>query len=134
MSQLPSGTPFIDGHFTSWWSDVFGQHFHVTDEDPLPEHITHADTWFELALIDNSDLCGCIDVSPLIEPALAYLSGAWGRYGDTPILQFDSDNPLQLLVANLMTAAEFVEHGGNIGGSWLTPAGERWLELAQGRR
>lgn len=121
---------FENGHFvedyaqmddTGKWVDMV-----ATDDLPNPCEDEH---WAEQVLRQFGDLCGCVDLDPLLAPMTAYLRMEWGSYNDT-IIHFDSGDPLQLLIASLATSAGFVEHGGNIGGSWLTPEGTRWLELA----
>lgn len=107
------------------------------DEEPLNEDVVgwhgfwkdyEGETWAEIILHDQLNLCGCQDTDLLKPLFVAYLRGEWGRYKDS-IIQFDTNDPLQTLVATLCTNINFTEHGGSIGGSWLRPEGERWLSL-----
>lgn len=85
-------------------------------------------TWAERVLVDGAGLCGCQDLDPVLPLVASYLRGEWGTYEET-IIHFDSTDPAQILVAGLADVVGLTNHGGNVGGSWVEPAGERWLVL-----
>jgi hypothetical protein len=114
---------FRDGKFVDDWNAG------IDDESPIPEYLSEfEDSWAEIILGDLIGLCGCQDAKPLMPLFYAYMTGEWGRYEDT-IIQFNWDDPTHVLVASICCDRDLTEHGGNIGGSWLRPEGERWLEL-----
>ena len=113
---------FSDGHFIDSWNEG------INDETPL-EVIDLK--WHEAAL----EMCGCMDIEIIAEGLSEYLQrveeGFGGRQssGNHQIRRGSSYYLVDLLLASLADDKKLTEHGGNIGGSWLTDAGKRWLEL-----
>lgn len=114
---------FKAGHFSDRLNDGIPH-----DGEPMADG-WELDTWPVTILTDAAGFCGCIDEGAMLADAMAhYLRGGNGTYmGD--ILHYRHDDLASCLVAWIADACDFTEHGGNVGGSWLRPEGERWLEL-----
>lgn len=117
---------------TGRWIDVLNE---GDPNDETPEVLWETfgefgETWAEIVFRDAVGFCDCVDTTHVLPFVAEYLRGMWGTYGDDgKILQFDHDSPLHVLISALCDAAGLTTHGGNIGGSWVEPAGQRWLFL-----
>jgi hypothetical protein len=96
---------------------------------PVPEHVL--DHVYKL-FYEELHLCGCgnpedayalirqlLDLTPFYDDpdAVRHLIGQPGAYH---------------MVLGMLTHADLIEHGGGIGGSWITPKGE-WFRAAMRR-
>ncbi len=110
---------FTDGH----WRDALNN---LTDDDA----VDWRESWAEEIL----PICGCYMPAVIVDGMVAYLGRVvtWGEGGDTPPLRHGTpDHLADYLLAELASTVGLTEHGGSIGGSWISDAGRRWLQLAE---
>lgn len=83
--------------------------------------LAHTDDWFERPSVARElGWCGCGDNERVDELMLRYLDSvpSWER----PASDLSADE--HLLLAYVADSAGWTEHGGSVGGAWLTPSGE----------
>lgn len=101
----------------------------IDTSGPLPVCAQDGETWSSVIGANLLKWCGCFIADEMLQRVDDYLSGRWGRYGDEgEIIHFDLGDSTQTLIA-LACDGVFTEHGGGIGGSWLTDEGRAWLDL-----
>lgn len=108
---------FRDGHFVDTWNDGY---------DDTCDPADHGEeSWPEMLL---ETICGCGDPGLVVATMAAYLQRV--ETGSDAQVRFATpDYVADYLIACMADDHHFTEHGGAIGGSWLTDAGKRWLEL-----
>lgn len=119
---------YIDGEWRDVWNNTPATKVNFNAYDSVAEAI----------LFDRCQICGCVDSGPIMIAMYALLVGWWtcdhvhsampapmGNYSTI----FDDDNFTQLLIAILADQAGFIDHGGNIAGSWVTDLGKAWVAL-----
>jgi hypothetical protein len=128
--QVAKQFQFRESHwYDTWhgWEDTRPVEAHELPGSMLNPN---AEPWAYRILQGLNDWCGCYDMAPIAAHMAAYLRGEWGSYlNKGEIIHFSDDNMSQVLIALIADANGLTEHGGNVGGSWVTDAGKRWLEL-----
>lgn len=84
-------------------------------------------------IFDGLRLCGCGNPEDVVDLALEMLracpwyEGAWEVFSERlTSVGFE-------FIAHQLSAADLVEHGSSVGGSWITDKGRRFLAVAEGR-
>lgn len=106
-----------------------------------------AEVWF-----DDLDFCGCGNPEIVLTRirdvlrAIANRSAAWRGMPIMPLSNesdhseyakeqlaktLGPDQALEYLMLYVLDAADLTEHGGSVGGSWLTPKGEELLAFLE---
>jgi|GEM_PF-1971485 len=98
------------------------------------------------SLVESVPLCGCGSSEAMwmiIQAALERASKPWPKddvskragFYDAMDIARNDDEPIVLpplaveFVAQVLTTCDLMEHGGSVGGSWLTPQGKVLLEF-----
>lgn len=124
-----------------WWKPWLAPYYRVIEwwERPRPvklaweaEHVSDDDREHLSRLIHGElDLCGCgnpEDAYNLIRDILAL-----APFYDHPqkVRDLIGNAGAHHIVLSLLNHARLIEHGGGIGGSWITPKGKHYLGLMQ---
>lgn len=105
----------------------------AASDAPQTRTSTHADQhWLYAVIFDDLRFCGCgrpedrLDLVVEMLCACPWYEGAWEGFSERlTSAGFE-------FIADQLTAAELIEHGSSVGGSWLTEKGQRFLSLVEG--
>lgn len=100
-----------------------------------PDGCPHAEAHFAYTAIHGLGLCGCGSHDAIVAAALNAL-----RYSARPIMTRGEWQPgpdwgplgAELLM-HVIDNADLIDHGTSINGSWITPKGERLLQVMEGK-
>jgi hypothetical protein len=99
----------------------------------MSEPDAHADQhWLYAVIFDDLRFCGCGQpeerLALVVEMlrACPWYDGGWRAFSDRlTSAGFE-------FIADQLTAADLIEHGSSVNGSWLTEKGQRFLSLVEG--
>lgn len=87
--------------------------------------------WGCKVIYDDLGFCGCGQPEEALKLVLTLLRLA-PFYDSRPEIEALLPDPgVQMIVLYTLDHAELIEHGGGVGGSWLTDKGERFLALLE---
>ncbi len=98
--------------------------------------MTHSEEWElqHLHLVEADDLmfCGCGDPEAAWDLVISILKSAplYQDNGLNKVIELCGSEAAAYIVLYLMTHANLLEHGGSVGGSWITDKGSMVLDMA----